>query len=432
MIKSWKKYWFPSASLFDLAVSRIIIVACQLLILIVHQYHSIDHLYYHTTLPDHHYNPLPILQIMTWPLGEAYRPSFETLKIVYYVTMGAGIGSLLGFKTNYSLFIFAFTNIFMQAFIYSFNDWHHPEALMMLALLALALSPSGRVLSIDSLLSQLRWNYRNRKFKIFKSIMAKTSIFAKWPLTLLRWLFALIYLSAAFTKLGRGGLDWVNGYTLQYYLLEDGLWHSNIAVWLAHHPAVVWIMSLLTLIFEGTFFLVLVFPKLAWLYIPMGVAFHLGIYVTMKAPFFQFIAIYTIFIPWGSFLKTLSKRLKFLHPTQYPEIIFDGRLAMHRLAMTTLHYFDWFNRLRFTDLGTQPGRLVRSHQEISFEACQREMHVLLSDKSVRKGFRALREILWYLPPLWPLLAALYLPAVAAVGPRLYRSVASRRREVAAQ
>jgi hypothetical protein len=105
----------------------------------------------------------------------------------------------------------------MQAFIYSFYDLHHPEAVMMLALLALALSPSGRVLSIDSLLSQLRWNYRSRKFKIFKNIIAKTSIFARWPLTLLQWLFALIYLSAALTKLGRGGLDWVNGYTLQYY-----------------------------------------------------------------------------------------------------------------------------------------------------------------------------------------------------------------------
>jgi hypothetical protein len=432
MMRAWKKYWFPSAPLFDLAVCRIAIVGCQLIILIFFRYYHLNHLHSLSVVPDNLYNPLPILQIMTWPFGNLYRPSNNVLTIVYYTSLSVGVGSLLGFKTNYCLLTFTFCNIFMQAYSYSFNEFHHPEALMMLALLVLALSPSGAVLSIDNLLNQLRWNSRRRTLKAFESIIDKTSMFAKWPLILLRWLFALVYLSAALIKVGHAGLDWVNGYTLQYYLLEDGLWHSNIAVWLAHRLTLVWMMSVLTLIFEGTFFLVLIFPKLAWLYVPMGVAFHLGIYVTMKAPFFQFIAIYTVFVPWSSFLKTLSQRLKFLHPTQNPEIIFDGRLPMRRLAMTVLHYFDWFNRLRFADLETQWHRLAESHREISFEACRRHVHVVLPDKSVRKGFRALRDILWYLPPLWPLLAALYLPVVAAAGPRLYRSVASRRRELAAQ
>jgi hypothetical protein len=428
----WKKYWFPSASLFDLAVARIVIVGCQLILLVFFHYYNMDRLHFLSSLPDSLYDPLPIVQVMLWPFGNPYRPSLDILKVIYYITLVVGAGGLLGFKTNYCLLTFALTNIFLQAFSYSFNDWHHPEALMMLALLVLALSPSGRVLSVDNLWDQLRWNFKTRKIKVFKNIIDKTSIFARWPLILLRWLFALIYLSAALNKVGRAGFDWVNGYTLQYYLLRDGLWDSNIAVWLAHRPTLVWITSLTTLIFEGTFCLVLLFPKLAWFYVPMGVMFHLAIYVMMGAPFFQFIAIYAVFVPWGSLLKTLSHHLKFLHRTENPEIIFDGRLPMHRLAMTALHYFDWVNRLRFTDLETQWHRLAKSHPEISLGACQHKMHVVLSDNSVRKGFRALREILWYLPPLWPLLAALYLPVVAAVVPRLYRSVASRRRELAAQ
>jgi DCC1-like thiol-disulfide oxidoreductase len=428
----WKEYWFPSASLFDLAMARIIIVGCQLILLVCFYYYTVAHLHYLSTLPDSLYAPLPILQVMLWPLGSTYRPSFEMLTVVYYMTLGLGAGALLGFKTNYCLFAFTLSSIFLQAFSYSFKVWHHSEALMMLALLVLALSPSGRVLSIDNLWHQLRWNLRSGRVKVFKNIIDRSSVFARWPLMVLRWLFALIYLSAGLNKIGRAGLDWVNGYTLQYYLLRDGLWDSNLAVWLAHRPSLVWITSLATVVFEVTFFLILIFPKLAWLYIPAGVIFHIAIYVMMGAPFFQFIAIYAVFVPWGLLLQTWSHRLKFPHPAQNPEIVFDGRLATHRLVITALHYFDWLNRLRFSDLQTQWNRIAKSDPDISLEVCHRKMHVVFSDNSVRKGFRALSEVLCYLPPLWPLLVALNPPAFAAVVPRLYRSIVSKRGKLTAQ
>ena len=51
-------------------------------------------------------------------------------------------------------------------------------------------------------------------------------MFAAWPLRLIQILFALVYFDAGLSKLHASGLDWVNGYTLQYYLATDAIWTS--------------------------------------------------------------------------------------------------------------------------------------------------------------------------------------------------------------
>jgi predicted DCC family thiol-disulfide oxidoreductase YuxK len=94
--------------------------------------------------------------------------------------------------------------------------------------------------------------------------------------------------------------------------------------------------------------------------------------------------------------------------------------------MTLLRYFDWLDALTVADLATHWTRVARTHPEISLEDCRREMHVVLPDGSVRRGFFAFREIVWYLPAWWPLLLVCYLPLASVIGPRLYRMVASRR------
>jgi len=234
-------------------------------------------------------------------------------------------------------------------------------------------------------------------------------------------------MSATISKLVNGGLDWMNGYTLQYYLIRDGLrWGIDLGVWLGQQHDAVLLLSWVTILFEGSFFLVLVFPMLAWIYIPVGVAFHIGIYLTQRADFFTFIALYVVFIQWVPLCKALAHRLRFLEPRKKPEIFFDGQCPLCIRSMTVIRYFDWFNRLSFADLETQWPRLKECYPGLSLEDCRREIHVLISDESVHKGFFAFREILWYLPPLWPLLVAFYFPLASTVGPKLYSLVASKR------
>jgi predicted DCC family thiol-disulfide oxidoreductase YuxK len=431
LIKYWNRYWFCPAAFFNLAICRIIIITFQLralgfgIGLFKTDYHEFQRL---SALPDFLYNPLPILRLLIWPFGWEYRLSFSDLVIVYWVTLIAGMLALLGLRTNFNLLIFAIGNIALQAFEYSFGDFHHPQSLMMIALLTLALSPAGEVLSIDDLWRRLRLNSKRRKFETF-NIMDEAGAFAKWPLLLIQNMFALIYFDAALSKLYGTGfvLDWTNGFTLQYYLLQDGLrFSSDIGIWLGKNHAIVWILSWMTVLFEGTFFLVLLFPKLAWFYIPLGVAFHTGVYATLTAPFFQLIVLYTVFIPWALSFKTFYHRQRFLQSARRPQIFFNGHCPLCIRSMTMLRYFDWFDLLTFVDLKRRRPSLAGSHPEISPEDCQREMYLILPDGSVQKGFFAFRETFWYLPLLWPLLPAFYIPLAPAIGRKLYNLIASGR------
>ena len=94
--------------------------------------------------------------------------------------------------------------------------------------------------------------------------------------------------------------------------------------------------------------------------------------------------------------------------------------------MTTIHYFDWFGRLAFGDIERRWPWLAQKYPGMSIDDCEREIHLLLPDGSVRTGFFAFRKIAGYLPVFWPFLILSYLPGASTIGPKLYRWIASRR------
>jgi uncharacterized membrane protein YphA (DoxX/SURF4 family) len=301
-MKAWQRYWFAPAPCLDLAVVRMIAVATQLFIMTVFA-GQLATLELRSAMPDGSWQPLLVLNVLNLPWGWEYRPSFELLRIIYYVAIGSGVLCLIGFLTNLSLVVFAATCVYLQAFIYSFGDFHHPEAVMMVALSMLAISPSGRVLSVDA------WLRRRRKGEDDAGPLEQTSAFAGWPIKLLVWFFVLMYASAEWSKLTNGGLDWANGFTLQYYLARDGLrWDSPLAYWLSQHHILILLAQYGVLLFQATFALAVIFPRLRWLYVPAGLCLHIGIYLTLKAPFFQWIALYAVFIPWTEALRLLRAR----------------------------------------------------------------------------------------------------------------------------
>jgi hypothetical protein len=310
-------YWFYPAPLFNLALCRIIFVGFQLGYLLIGNYRT--EVLTRSEVPSLTYAPLPILQLLNYFFSWDAPPIFF-LSAVFWFSIVFGILALIGFKTNLSLAIFAIGSIYLQSYLYSFGSFHHPQALMLVALLALALSPSGKLLSVDACNGQFfdkrsgeRSNLNN--FKQVNLLQA-SSPFARWPLLLVQWLFGLAYLSAALNKLVLDGpglftLDWMNGYTLQYYLIRDGLlWGSNLGVWIGQQHGLILIFSVIAILFEATFCLTLFFPKLIWLYIPTGALFHIGIYMAQRAPFFQYLALYAAFIPWAAVIKIFLYRLK--------------------------------------------------------------------------------------------------------------------------
>lgn len=304
LLAAWKGYWFSDTPLVNLAVSRILIVAIQLRWLVQQTYE------YSASQPASLYDPLPILHVLLLPVGWNFQPDLAFLETIHYVTVGAGLLALVGLFTNLGLVLFAVGNILLQAHEYSFGNFHHPEAPFMIALMILALSPAGGALSIDNLWKRLRRNPGRLRFEPAR-LLERTSPFAGWPLRLIQWILALIYLSATYAKLSRGGLDWANGYTLRYYLVQDGLrWGSEIGLWFSNQHVLAEILGWFTLFVEGTFFLAVIFPALAWFYLPAAAVLHLGIEVTMKAPFFHWTVLYSAFIPWSRVFERARRFLK--------------------------------------------------------------------------------------------------------------------------
>ncbi|HEY9865591.1 MAG TPA: DCC1-like thiol-disulfide oxidoreductase family protein [Candidatus Obscuribacterales bacterium] len=429
--KNWNAYWFLPSPLFDLALCRIIIIGFQLGYIILKSYHA--KILKQGDIPGLVYDPLPIVGWLTFPWGVEQVPPDWFLSVIFYLTFIFGITALIGFKTNLSLIIFAIGNLFIQSYIFSFGSHHHPQALLLITLFILALSPSGAVLSLDDLLRKLQTNIKKQRFLPF-NLLNKKSEFARWPLLTVQWLFALIYLSAALHKLTQGGgvlsTDWMNGYTLQYFLTNDGLrWGSDLGVWLGQYRIVGIVFAWMSIIFEATFFLVLIFPRLVWVYIPAGLGFHTGIYLAQRAPFFPFMALYSVFMPWTWMIKTFSRLQLHSLGQNKPEILYDGLCPLCIRSMTVLCYFDWFQRLIYTPVEEQWASIQKTYPDLSLDACLAEMHLILPDGSVRKGFFAFREIIRYLPPLWPLLAILYFPGSDILGPKIYGFVASRRKRL---
>lgn len=319
--KAWDNYWFYPAPLFNLAVSRIVIVGFQLYYLFAKRYGR--NLLTQADIPGRAFEPLLAVKALNALFPWEMPPTFF-LVAVFWVAIVSGVTALLGLKTRLSLLLFALSNLYAQAYLYSFGSFHHGEAIMLIVLFLFALAPSGGVLSLDSWLRQGRSRDsglmgEGEKGKGAVGRLAESlrpvSVYARWPLLVTQWLFSIIYLSAAVNKVNADGAglfsaEWMNGYTLQHYLLRDGLqWGSDLGVWLGqfHVPAI--ISSWFAVLFEATFWLVLPFPKLIWFFIPLGYALHIGIWMAQRAPFFHYLALYVVFIPWTAVVKVVANRL---------------------------------------------------------------------------------------------------------------------------
>lgn len=303
MKKWWNDYWFRPWPLVDLAMVRIIVVATQIALLLFAPNINLEAHRAFSGLPDELYQPLPLLQAIT--LGAGYRPPFEVLEILWYASLASGVLALVGFRTNVSVAIFAVCCTLMQAHTFSYGSIHHSQSIMMITLGMLALSPSGRALSLDSKLRRADGISLRSAGPWYRA----HSSYARWPILTVQWFFVMMYFSAVYSKAINSDFGWANGYTLQYFLIMDGLrWDRPLSLWLAQFHTLVLLSQWAVLAFQATFALAVLFPRMKWIYVPAGLAFHIGILVTLSAPFYQWIALYAVFIPWSDAFALLARR----------------------------------------------------------------------------------------------------------------------------
>lgn len=409
------RHWFEPAALRDLALARIIIVAGQLLFFLP----PVENQRWLMTVDESMYEPRIALKVLLLPFAEwGSRPDPLFLEAVWLVAVVAGILAVIGLFTRPSMLLFAATNTLMVAHIYSYGELGHTHAIMIIALWVLAVGPSGSALSVDDLRRRM---YASVRFMAFRPHLPEEerSEFARWPLRTIQWVFVLAYLSAGLSKLLHG-FDWLNGYTLGYYLLQDGLrWDTPLGVFLHDKTALLVAVSAVVLLFEMTFVLAVLIPVLTPIYLVVGAGMHISILVLMGAPFLRFVLVYSVF--GDELRRAFASRRR--HRAHRPwTVMYDGSCGLCIRAMVVVEYLDMRRRLRFVDL--EQGL---PEAGIEPDAAPHAMLVVRPDgREIYAGFQAFRQIARLLPLLWSLLPLLRTSLAARLGPAIYARVAASR------
>jgi hypothetical protein len=119
-----------------------------------------------------------------------------------------------------------------------------------------------------------------------------------WELTLIKIAIAQLYLSAGLQKIRHSGFTWLSGKSLQAYLLENYLWSDQkAALQLALRPRLCLFTSVLVLLFELSFWIIIPIPSLTLIYVAGGLLFHIGTLVTMRINYLKYLLpVYMIFL----------------------------------------------------------------------------------------------------------------------------------------
>jgi predicted DCC family thiol-disulfide oxidoreductase YuxK/uncharacterized membrane protein YphA (DoxX/SURF4 family) len=432
-------HWFAPAPLEDLALVRITLVAMQLALLLL-PFLSVDvgacpgcnrdYQVWLTAIDDREFAPLPALKVLLSPFGWGVRPEPMLVQAVWFATVAGGVLALFGLFTRLGLLVLAAGSTLLVSHAYSYNEGHHPEALLTIMLWALVLAPSGARRSLDHLLFRVRHTLASRRFEA-EPPAPTLSPHARWPLRLAQWLLVLIYLSAGTSKLLNGGITWFNGYTLAYYVGDDALERgSMLGVWLAQHVGLMQLISVGAIAIELGFVGVMLWPRLVWLFVLGGIGLHVGIYVLQRAPFPQLIALYVVFV--GELRKSWHlSRFARTAPAVLPPpwtLVYDGLCPLCLRTMAVLEWMDWRSRLGFVDLERQWASAAAAAPGLSLADARHAMHLVAPDGRVYRGYEAFARLARLLPPLWPFLPFTLLPFADRAGRLVYAAVARSRHQ----
>jgi len=272
LLISWDKFFFEPSPTVSIALFRI----CWSFLIAIYFLLDLQNI-------NEFYGPHALISLQTvkeqFPFAHlnifhSFKSSYE---MVYALMTVYGISILcafFGFYTRTSLVVM----FICMTSIHQRNIWllSSSELLLRTITIYLVCSPCGHALSIDSLLG--------RKFKSFK----RPRDWAPWALRLIQIQISVVYLWTVWHKLK--GNDWFDGSAVYYATrlesmksfyfspMLDSKLFLKLATW----------GTLVTEVALGTLIWVKEFRKPL---IVIGIAFHLGIELTMSIPFFEIIMI---------------------------------------------------------------------------------------------------------------------------------------------
>lgn len=296
----WNSFWFSPAPYFNLALFRIIIVVYQLKVLFSRRY--LQKLVATESWSDAFFDPLPVIELLLSPLmGE--RPSVVLIHIIFWLAVASGVCGVLGICARSTFAVFAVLNIGIRGYLWCFGEWHHPECVLLIVLCFLPFTafdkPHGIFQLLRAVAASLCASTRERV-----AWLQQQREDYNWYPRLVQVLLAIAYFSAGLEKLRNGGFDWVNGYTLKYYLITYGWMYRGVldSLELAGYHYLLIVMSVGVLLWELCFPLILFIRCLSAPFLIGGVLMHFILWKLLVVNFADFVVLYFAFVPWSSLL----------------------------------------------------------------------------------------------------------------------------------
>ncbi len=224
---------------------------------------------------DRLYHPVPTFSLLGLPI----LPELGVHLVYWGLMIGLALGGL-GIGSRAPLFVAAFGYFYLKGLQMGFmrppftEYTYHSGNLAVFVLLIMAISPTYAHQNI---------------IKAWKEPLSRVR--SGWPVQLVKLSLAIAYFGAVYCRLTTS-TKWLDGYTLQAYLLERFLLNGEpLALTLAQSIPLCIVLSWLAVLFEAFFFLALLVPRTALVLVPAGIAFHFGIWLAMDIQFFPFFVI---------------------------------------------------------------------------------------------------------------------------------------------
>ena len=457
---AWERFWFGEGSLVRLGAFRIAVLSVGLYALtffrpgLVQDDASLE-------LVQRKFTPVYFLDVLG--IGPQ---SPELAATLYWVIAAVLVLGIVGLFTRAMCVLAAVGMLYWMGTAYSWGKPHHEYGSLAFALCALPLGPVGARLSIDSVVR--RWS-RAKGGRGSVPAPPERAEGALVPIRLTQLTLAGGYLFAAASKLAIGGVDWLNGYTLQAILLE---FEEPMSRWVAEQLPLVLVLSWSVIAIQlGSVWSVLWRPA-RWLFVPLVISMHLGSRQTMDTgTFFGLWGLQAAFVDfervpgflgrlvhgggelrrWSAGLAcaALALGLVAIYLEKAPtwtlvgivplllaggigwwvrgrtSFVFDGGCGLCRRTVVVLSALDWSNRVRFLPT-TDWDAVTAAHAELDRDACIADIHAVDAHGRVRVGYAAYCHVARRLPLLLPLAAVMPVPPVSTLGRRIYRFVADRR------
>lgn len=260
---TWERFWFGEASLVRLGAFRIVMALTALFAVYQHRGALVVQVAHGS--PDYarlEWNPIFAFQVLGYgPPGEGAAP------VLFWATIASILLAAAGLFSRVSCALAAALTFLEIGTVYSLGKPHHDCIALAFGLFSLPFGPVGARLSLDALL-------RRRVGRDPPTV----ATWAALPLRFTQLSAAIGYLFAGGSKLAIGGLEWLNGYSLQAILLH---FHADWSPFFASHVQACRVMSIGLVFVQVTFWICVFVPRLRWFYVPAATSFHLMTWKTM-------------------------------------------------------------------------------------------------------------------------------------------------------